>query len=230
MSAMSALGRWRRSVGARGVAGTLLHLPVAALRPLGLAVLTRRSAARAPAIIAAADPCVLNLGCGPQRLPDCVNVDLYFPAELRLDLTRPLPIPEASVDAICSQHFIEHISREAGERLIAECVRVLRPGGWLRMSTPDLEWMVRCYLEDAEAGDESAADALNERMRAHDHLHIYDFAGLAGLFTRMGLTDVHRAPPQESECPWLCGRESRLAAADADEIARHLIVEGRKSG
>lgn len=227
---MSVLGRWRRSVGERGVAGALLHLPGAALRPLRLAVLTRRPAARAHAIIAAADPCVLNLGCGPERLPDCVNVDLYFPADLRLDLTRPLPLPDASVDAIISQHFIEHIPRAAGECLIAECARVLRPGGWLRISTPDLAWMVQRYLEDVEAGSDGAADAFNERMRAHDHLHIYDLESLAALCARAGLTDIHRAAPQESECVWLRGRESRLADADADEIARHLIVEGRKRG
>jgi len=227
---MSVLGRWRRSVGERGVAGTLLHLPAAALRPLGLAVLTRRSAARAPQIIAAADPCVLNLGCGPERLPDCVNVDLYFPAELRLDLTRPLPLPDACVDAIVSQHFIEHVPRATGEQLIAECARVLRPGGWLRVATPDLEWMVRRYLQDIEHGDADVADALNERMRAHDHVHIYDFAALAGLFARAGLADVHRAAPQESECAWLRGRESRLAGASPEEVAQHLIVEGHRAG
>lgn len=37
-------------------------------------------------------------------------------------------------------------------------------------------------------------------LPAHDHLHLYDFAALAGAFTRAGLTEVHRAAPQESAC------------------------------
>lgn len=227
---MRLLARWRRSVAQRGVVGTVLHVPAAALRPLGLAVLTRRSAARAARMVAAAKPCILNLGCGPERLPDCINVDLYFPAELRLDLTRPLPIPEASVDAIISQHFLEHIPASAGARLIAECARILRPGGWLRISTPDLEWMVRRYLEEVEKGEARAAATLNERLRAHDHQHIYDYAALASLFTHAGLIDVRRARPQESACPWLRGRESRVLCAGPEEVAQHLIVEGRKPG
>lgn len=225
---MSVLDRWRRSVAERGVAGTLLHIPAAALRPLSLAMRTRFSARRAADVIAATDPCVLNLGSGPERLPDCVNVDLYFPAELRLDLTRPLPVPDARVDAIISEHFIEHIPRDAGERLIAECARILRPGGWLRISTPDLGWMVRRYLADTRSGDPAASDALNERLRAHDHAHIYDEAALSELFRRAGFESVRRAEPQQSECPLLRDREARLAATDACEAAQHLIVEGRK--
>lgn len=225
---MGILQRWRRSLGRRGILGTLLHLPVAALRPWRHALLTRLSARRGPRLVAARTPCVLNLGSGPEPLPECVNVDLYFPADLCLDLTRPMPLPGACADAVISEHLLEHLPREAAERLLHECARILRPGGWLRVSTPDLEWMVRRYLADLDSSSAAAAaDGLNERVRAHDHLHIYDEALLTGLFARAGFVEVWRARPGESRCELLSGLEGRLAALGPEDAAQHLIIEGR---
>ena len=216
---MNPLARLKRSVSERGLAGTLLHAPRAALRPVALRVRTRRSAAQAPHLVASASAALLHLGSGPERIPGWINVDLYFPAELCLDLTRPLPLPTGSVDAIYSQHFLEHIPRDAGARLIAECARVLKPGGWLRISTPDLERHVELY----RAGRLDAA-AVNDIMRAHDHLFIYDYATLAGLFAETGLADVQRAEPQESRCEHLRGLDSRTAG---EGEGTDLIVEGK---
>lgn len=223
--------RLRRSIRERGLGGTLAHAPRAALRPLVLAARTRRSAARAPQLVAAAEPALLHLGSGPERLPGWINVDLYFPAELCLDLTRPLPLPDACVDAVYSQHFFEHIDLEAGARLIAQCARVLRPGGWLRISTPDLEGHARVYLRSLEAGEtgeQPPAVMLNRVMRMHDHLFIYDFPTLSRLMQDAGLVDVQRAAPQESASPHLQDRETRLREA-REGVELELIVEGRRA-
>jgi len=147
---VSVSSRWSRSIGHRGLLGTLLHLPTAALRPLVLAIRQSHSAARARRLPEAREPVMLHLASGPERLKKWVNVDLYFPAELCLDLTRPLPIPDGCVDAIYSQHFIEHIRKQAAEDLIHECARVLKPDGWLRICTPDLETLAKLYLGKIE--------------------------------------------------------------------------------
>jgi len=110
---MSIVARFNRSVAHRGLGETLLHMPRAALRPLILALRTRQSASRARRLCQTEERLLLHLGCGTERLTGWVNVDLYFPAELCLDLTRPLPIPDACADAIYSQHFIEHTEKEA---------------------------------------------------------------------------------------------------------------------
>jgi predicted SAM-dependent methyltransferase len=221
---MGVLARLRRSVLHRGLGKTLLHLPRATLRPLMLAVRTRQSAARARDLGRTEEQLLLHLGSGTERLTGWVNVDLYFPAELCLDLTRPLPIPDACADAIYSQHFIEHIEKPATVRLIGECARVLKPGGWLRIATPDLGAHVKEYLDNVDTG---AADALNAAMRAHDHIYLYDFATLAGIFAQAGLAEVQKAEPQVSRCSLLNGLESRLVNSER-QAALNLIVEGRR--
>jgi len=92
-------------------------------------------------------PLRLHLGgsalCHPHpRYQGLVSVDLNPPAEgwaVRHDLRDPLPIPDGSVDAIHSEDFVEHIDEASVVRLLAECYRVLRPGGRLRIGCPDYD-------------------------------------------------------------------------------------------
>lgn len=156
-------------------------------------------------------------------------MDLYFPAEICLDHTCPLPLPKACADGIYSQHLIEHITRLQAAQLVRECARVLKPGGWLRLSTPDLAYYVREWQAQAVTGDgAAAADVLNDIMRLHDHLYIYDEAAVCDLFVQAGLTDVQRARPQESQCAHLAGLDSRLASAAGEIAQQDLVVEARR--
>lgn len=105
---------------------------------------------------------LLNLGCGARRHPDWVNVDFcaHAPDVLAHDLATPLPFADDSFDAVYHSHVLEHLPREAASGFLAECRRVLRPGGVLRVAVPDLERLARTYLElleAAQAGDERAA-------------------------------------------------------------------------
>lgn len=68
---------------------------------------------------------------------DCLPYDL-----LSLD---PLPIETETADIIYSSHVIEHITDKAAENMIKECCRVLKPGGVLRITAPDILFVVRAY-------------------------------------------------------------------------------------
>jgi SAM-dependent methyltransferase len=63
------------------------------------------------------------------------------------DIRRPLPFPEDTFDSVYALHIIEHLTPEEAGEFVAEVFRVLRPGGIFRVSTPDLEGIVRAYLE-----------------------------------------------------------------------------------
>jgi SAM-dependent methyltransferase len=56
---------------------------------------------------------------------------------IRVDASKPYPIPDDSVDVYQSEDVFEHIEEDAIVPLLNEIHRVLRPGGLLRLSLPD---------------------------------------------------------------------------------------------
>lgn len=59
--------------------------------------------------LAATLPCALHIGCGPNRKPGWINIDLNQDADICLDLPEPLPFPDNSVKMVYSEHFFEHL-------------------------------------------------------------------------------------------------------------------------
>lgn len=74
-------------------------------------------------------------------------IDHVFYADLSRE---PLDFPDNTFDAVNSYHLMEHLTPQEGERLMAEMFRVLKPGGILRVSVPDLESICREYLHQLE--------------------------------------------------------------------------------
>ena len=81
---------------------------------------------------------VLELGCGPaRRHPDAVTVDAldFDGVDVVGDVFEVLAsIPDRSVDAVHSYHFLEHV--EPLSRVVGELARVLKPGGLLHTVVP----------------------------------------------------------------------------------------------
>ncbi len=75
------------------------------------------------------------------------------PAIIHHDLRRGVPFRDAGFDAVYHSHFLEHLDRDAGRRLLVECHRVLKPGGVLRVVVPDLHRLSSAYLESFAAMD-----------------------------------------------------------------------------
>lgn len=96
-----------------------------------------------------------------QWRPDFVPVD---PESERIDLLAGLPFDTLTLDAIYAYHVLEHLDLHEGRRFLAECLRVLRPGGWLRVSVPDFVNHLRTYLECLEAARDRPDD-LELRVR-----------------------------------------------------------------
>jgi len=90
-------------------------------------------------------PIHLNLGggdhCHPRaRYERVVSVDLKPPASgwaVAHDLRQPIPLPDGSVARIHSEDFFEHIAVPEMGSLLAECHRLLAPGGMMRIGVPD---------------------------------------------------------------------------------------------
>jgi predicted SAM-dependent methyltransferase len=102
----------------------------------------------------------LHLGCGAHPMDGWTNVDggdgVHFdppadPRVIELDVFDALAaLPDASVDFVHSEQFLEHFTRQDGFQLLRECARVVRPGGVVRTQVPDLHQVVKLYLDEVE--------------------------------------------------------------------------------
>ena len=68
---------------------------------------------------------------------------------LRHDAMQSFPFEDASFEWVYSEHFIEHFFPTEVVTWMTEMKRLLRPGGHMRISTPDLRKYVRGYLDPA---------------------------------------------------------------------------------
>ncbi len=67
------------------------------------------------------------------------------------DAAHHIPYADGTVDVIYSSHMIEHLDRLDARSFLAECRRVLKPGGILRVAVPDVSLTVRDYVADGNA-------------------------------------------------------------------------------
>ena len=106
---------------------------------------------------------LVNIGCGSIFHPSWTNIDVnpFDPSVRRWNVRRGLPFRDGEADACYASHVLEHLTSAVAGQLLAECHRVLRPGGIIRLVVPDLEIIARHYLDLLERADrgESGAEA-----------------------------------------------------------------------
>lgn len=128
----------------------LLHRdsPLAnAYRRIRAAAAARRARRMIDAYLAVATEPKLQLGCGSNVLTGWLNTDRFAqPAGVaHLDVTRPFPLPDATFRFVLLEHMIEHVTLVQARAMLAECRRILAPGGVIRVSTPDLDRYLSLY-------------------------------------------------------------------------------------
>lgn len=113
-------------------------------------------------------PRILNLGGGGNLRSDWLTADIDPRSEVYADVTQPLPFPENSVHSVFLEEVIEHIPLKDGRSLLLEIRRILRPGGIVRITTPDLTYLCRQLLETPGKTQE-----INDIFYLHHHRHIF---------------------------------------------------------
>jgi predicted SAM-dependent methyltransferase len=168
-----------------------------------------RSGIRAARRYAGAGSLRLHLGCGPNYKPGWVNIDLLTKhrSDLLLDLREPLPFANGSVAYIYSEHVFEHFSYP-GEvnRLLAECLRVLAPGGTFDVGVPDTQQAIYDFyvLRDPdklararELWHPPWCDLPLHQVNYHfrqgtQHKYAWDFETLSNALAKAGYTTIER--------------------------------------
>jgi predicted SAM-dependent methyltransferase len=144
-------------------------------------------------------PLRLHLGAGTHRLDGWVNVDLVgMPADVRWDLTKQLPFPNGSASGVFLEHVLEHFPLATALDMLAECSRVLAPGGIVRVGVPDFGRYIvsyagdRTFLESERPGRPTPLLAVAEVALSHGHRSVWDAETLELALSESGFVDVGR--------------------------------------
>lgn len=150
----------------------------------------------------------LNWGCGSHVAPGWINSDVKDTAGIDLvaDIRKGLPLANDSIDYAVSIHALPELPFSQQVPVLSELLRVLKPGGVLRLSLPDLRRGIDAYLrEDSDYFkiDEGAARSPGGRFIVHMLWYGYsrtlftaDFA--SELLEKAGFIDVCECSFQET--------------------------------
>lgn len=171
----------------------------------------------------------LHIGCETHFLVDLGWTDCDIapraPHVVQLDARERLPFEDGSCSHVFHAHLLEHMTYAHGCAFLAECYRVLEPGGRLRVTTPDLSWLTKMhaggmswldmqYLDSQPPEFRTPCRLINRFVREWGHLFIWDEPTLKEALLASGFER-----PTEQDClnsadPALVGLENvaRLAA------------------
>jgi predicted SAM-dependent methyltransferase len=190
----------------------------------------------------------LQLGTSNTVMVGWLNTDL-IPTNRKvvyLDATRPFPFSSNMFDYVYSEHMIEHVEHQSAVSMLHECFRILKPGGKIRISTPDLkvyidlhskektpsqtfyiDWVIRSFMPEVDYCKE--VFLTNNAFRAWGHQFLYDRETIRVTLARIGFEDIKYYQPGVSEDKNLRAIESHGTLVGGQEINQFeaFAVEGR---
>ena len=150
----------------------------------------------------------LDIGCGPHPHKGYCNLDYWWRPGIDVcwDVRHGLPMSDASIRGVYSEHCIEHLEFGDVVNLLKECYRVLIPGSYIRIIVPDVGIYIREYVKhsngeksampyaegDAQYGIYTPMMSINRIFHAHGHRFIYDFETLKIILEKAGFAKVAR--------------------------------------
>lgn len=158
----------------------------------------------------------LQLGAGLNQLSGWFNTDYFArPGISFLDVTKKFPFPDNIFEWVFSEHHIEHITYLQAQLMLNEAFRVMKPGGYVKITTPDLQkyilgyanhnlqtQLVKKHAKDwIYGGFANAATYIpvNNYYEAHfindiflnyEHRFIYDAHALKSLLEKAGFINI----------------------------------------
>ncbi len=141
-----------------------------------------------------------------------------YPKNIRYgDVIKGLPIAPQSAEAVYCSHVLEHMTLEEFRVTIRNIFSYLRPGGTFRLVLPDLEQLIKSYVDDPSPeasshfmrqsylGEASLARGLKAMPTAlfgrSRHLWMWDYKGMAEQLAEAGFTNIRRAQIGDSSDP-----------------------------
>jgi hypothetical protein len=160
-----------------------------------------------------------------------INVDLLpLPGvDVVADVTGGLRFSD--VEAIFAEHFLEHLALDKAIGFLVEAHRVLAPGAWVRLSTPNLDWVWLTQYALQAQGDAKIDFALrlNRSFHGWGHRFLWNRDFLERALLAAGFAELTWCAYGSSPRPFFHGLERHETYDDTPETPHVLIVEARKA-
>lgn len=147
----------------------------------------------------------LNIGGGDTAIPGFYNIDRANGWEaypLRRSHERGgSTIPDNSVEEIYASHVIEHFPKHDAEDVLREWVRVLKPGGTLKVATVDFDKVADAIAKGNPDGWDIQGYIYGGQIDANDfHKSGYNEPWLRHLLNAVGLVDIKPWKSELNDC------------------------------
>ncbi|HEV2851418.1 MAG TPA: hypothetical protein VHC97_01315 [Thermoanaerobaculia bacterium] len=178
----------------------------------------------------AGPPQRLHVGSGGVRLEGWVNIDMQaLPGvDVVADVTKGLRFH--GVEAIFAEHFLEHLRVDDAISFLLEAHRVLAADAWIRLSTPNLDWvwLTHYRLEGEPAARRADAVTLNRAFHGWEHRFLWNRELLEEALVSCGFDSVRWCRWGESELPIFQGIERHATYDDGERLPHVLVAEAKK--
>jgi predicted SAM-dependent methyltransferase len=168
----------------------------------------------------------LHIGCGDIILPPPFeNLDTRdLPGADHISEAYPLSFEDNIFDLVYSSHVLEHFKKADTQAIINEWVRVLKPGGIIRLSVPSLEALIKIYELSGDMEYIIGPLMGGQTYDQNFHYNMFDKKRLTSYLENAGCEAVH---------PWDYRRTSHskffdFSQATTLEIPISLNLEARK--
>jgi predicted SAM-dependent methyltransferase len=175
-------------------------------------------------------PTKVHVGCGPKALLEgWCNTDLreFAGVDHVMDATEPWPWDDLT--HVFGEHFIEHLEIDKAIDFLVHAGSSLAPGGRIRLSTPNLAWVIRTHFTLAPTDEEQRlAETLKTNRAFHGwgHRFLWSPEMLVGVMASVGYEDVTQHGYGESGDPELAELERHGGYSVVDGLPSVVIVEG----
>lgn len=158
----------------------------------------------------------LQIGAGPHQMPGWLRTDLDPNlTTIYLDAAKRFPFADETFEYVVAEHIIEHVSYEDALKMLRECHRVLKKGGVVRISTPNIDLTYRLMQRpltpelqryvlwsNQRSGftdnPGSAIHVVNRLQHEWGHTFLYDADTLTDALQRSGFTETLECTPGAS--------------------------------
>ena len=145
----------------------------------------------------------INMGCGWRNFgKDWDHIDGGDYSHLDSKDIFNLPYEDGSVDLIYASHVIEYFDRDEVKDVLDEWIRVLKPGGKLRLAVPNFSEMAILYSKDIIKLNDILGPLYGKMPMGKEtiyHKTTYDFNSLENLLIDLGLKEIKKYDWKDTE-------------------------------